>query len=36
MTVAMKKHPELLKKYFSKCIPLHDHKFSMLHYAVWA
>lgn len=36
MTIAMKKHPELLKKYFAKCIPLHDHKFSMLHYAVWA
>ena len=29
-------HGELIKKYFSKCIPLADHKFSSLHYAVWS
>lgn len=33
------KNPErgaLIQKYFSKCIPLADHKFSSLHYAVWS
>lgn len=36
MSIALKNHEELLKKYFSRCIPLHDHKFSSLHYAVWS
>lgn len=27
---------ELIKKYFAKSIPLNDHKFSALHYAVWS
>jgi Fe-S cluster assembly protein SufB len=37
MDVAVKKYPELVKKYFmSKCIPVHDHKFIMLHAAVWS
>lgn len=26
----------MIKKHFSKCIPLADHKFSALHYAVWS
>lgn len=38
MTHALK-NPEyeaLIKKYFAKSIPLNDHKFSALHYAVWS
>lgn len=35
-SIAVNKYPELLKKYFSRCIPLSDHKFSALHYAVWS
>jgi Fe-S cluster assembly protein SufB len=31
---AVVKYPELVKKYFSKCVPLTDHKFAALHYAV--
>jgi Fe-S cluster assembly protein SufB len=31
---AMVKYPELVKKYFSKCVPVADHKFAALHYAV--
>lgn len=30
------KYEQIIKKYFSKCIPLADHKFSALHYAVWS
>jgi len=29
-------YQEIIKKYFSKSIPLADHKFSALHYAVWS
>lgn len=36
MSIAIDKHPELVKKYFWKCIPFNDHKFSALHYAVWS
>ncbi|MBT3407683.1 Fe-S cluster assembly protein SufB [Candidatus Woesearchaeota archaeon] len=37
MDVAVKKYPELVKKYFMKqCIPINDHKFIMLHAAVWS
>lgn len=38
LTYALKswKYEEIIKKYFSKCIPLADHKFSALHYAVWS
>jgi Fe-S cluster assembly protein SufB len=37
MDVALKKYPELVKKYFmSSCIPINDHKFVMLHAAVWS
>lgn len=35
-SVAVNKYPELIKKYFSKCIPISDHKFAALHYAVWS
>lgn len=30
------KYEQIIKKYFSKSIPLADHKFSALHYAVWS
>lgn len=37
MDVAVRKHPEMVKKYFmTDCIPIHDHKFIMLHAAVWS
>ncbi len=36
MTHALQKYPEIVKKYFSKCIPISDHKFASLHYAVWS
>jgi Fe-S cluster assembly protein SufB len=37
MDVAVRKYPELVKKYFmTDCIPVHDHKFIMLHAAVWS
>tara|TARA_Y100000310_G_scaffold339045_1_gene430505 strand:+ start:5153 stop:6544 length:1392 start_codon:yes stop_codon:yes gene_type:complete len=37
MDVAVHKYPELVKKYFmTSCIPVHDHKFVMLHAAVWS
>ena len=36
LDVALKKYPELVKKYFSKCINIRDHKFISLHYAVWS
>jgi len=37
MDVAVQKYPELVKKYFmTKCIPVNDHKFIMLHAAVWS
>lgn len=29
-------YEEIIKKYFSRSIPLADHKFSSLHYAVWS
>ena len=29
-------YESLIKKYFAKSIPLNDHKFSALHYAVWS
>ena len=34
--VALKKHPEIFKKYFMQCVPYTDHKFAALHYAVWS
>ncbi len=37
MDEAVRKYPELVKKYFmTDCIPPHDHKFIMLHAAVWS
>ncbi|HIH15496.1 MAG TPA: Fe-S cluster assembly protein SufB [Nanoarchaeota archaeon] len=37
MDVAVQKYPDLVKKYFmTNCIPIHDHKFIMLHAAVWS
>src|SRR3989338_5216003 len=37
MDVALQKYPELVKEYFmTKCIPPSDHKFIMLHTAVWS
>ncbi len=35
-SIAVNKYPELVKKYFSKSIPVTDHKFAALHYAVWS
>jgi len=37
MDVAVQKYPDLVKKYFmTNCIPINDHKFIMLHAAVWS
>ncbi len=37
MDTAIQKYPELVKKYFmTSCIPVNDHKFIMLHAAVWS
>lgn len=36
MNEALQQHPELVKEYFSKCVPVNDHKFAALHYAVWS
>src|SRR3989338_1338367 len=37
MDVAVQKYPELVKKHFmNSCIPVNDHKFIMLHAAVWS
>lgn len=35
-SIAVNKYPELIKKYFAKSIPISDHKFAALHYAVWS
>ncbi|MCF7812397.1 Fe-S cluster assembly protein SufB [Candidatus Gracilibacteria bacterium] len=32
--VAVQKYPDLVRKYFSRSVPLNDHKFAALHYAV--
>ena len=36
MPDAVKKYPELVKKYFMKLVPGKDHKFAALHGAVWS
>lgn len=37
MDAAVKKHPDLVKKYFmTSCVPVSDHKFAMLHAAAWS
>lgn len=33
---AIRKYPELLKEYFTKAVPLHDHKYIALHYALFS
>lgn len=33
---AIKEYPELVKKYFTKAVPLHDHKYVALHYALFS
>lgn len=33
---AIKEYPELIKKYFTKAVPLTDHKFIALHYALFS
>ncbi len=33
---AIKQYPEIIKEYFSKCVPISDHKFIALHYAVFS
>jgi Fe-S cluster assembly protein SufB len=37
MDTAVQKYPDLVRKYFmTSCIPIHDHKFVMLHASVWS
>ncbi len=37
MDVALKKYPELIKRYFMRdCVPINDHKFAALHGAFWS
>lgn len=36
MDVAVREYPELVKKYFMKCVPIKDHKFAALHAAIWS
>ena len=36
MDVALQKYPDLVKQYFMKLVPSHDHKFAALHGAVWS
>lgn len=34
--VAVREHPEIVRKYFTKSVPITDHKFAALHYAVFS
>ncbi|MDD4319883.1 MAG: Fe-S cluster assembly protein SufB, partial [Candidatus Peribacteraceae bacterium] len=36
MDDALRLHPDLVKQYFMKCVPMTDHKFAALHGAVWS
>lgn len=36
METAVKEYPDLVQKYFTKCVPITEHKFIALHYAVWS
>ena len=36
MESAVRDYPELVKEYFTKCVPIFEHKFIALHYAVWS
>ena len=33
---AIKEYPDLVKEYFTKCVPVMDHKFIALHYALFS
>ncbi|MDO5733543.1 MAG: Fe-S cluster assembly protein SufB [Eubacteriales bacterium] len=33
---AVREYPEIVQKYFGKCIPINDHRYASLHYAVWS
>ena len=34
--IAIKEYPELIKEYFTKAVPLNDHKYVALHYALFS
>ena len=34
--VAIQEYPDLVKKYFTKCVPISDHKYIALHYALFS
>lgn len=34
--VAIQEYPDLVKKYFTKCVPVTDHKYIALHYALFS
>ena len=36
MDSALQLYPDLVRQYFMKCVPMHDHKFAALHGAVWS
>lgn len=36
METAVRDYPDIVKKYFMKCVNPNDHKFAALHYAVWS
>ncbi|OAA31408.1 Fe-S cluster assembly protein SufB [Kosmotoga arenicorallina S304] len=36
METAVKKYPELVKKYFMRLVPASDHKYAALHGAIWS
>jgi Fe-S cluster assembly protein SufB len=37
MDEAVQRYPEIVKKHFmTQCVPINDHKFAMLHAAVWS
>ncbi|WP_460124610.1 Fe-S cluster assembly protein SufB [Stetteria hydrogenophila] len=36
MDEAVRKYPDLVKKYFGRVYPMSDHKFAALHYALWS
>ncbi len=36
LDTAVQRYPDLVKKYFARCISIHDHYFISLHYAVWS
>ena len=36
MESAVRDYPDLVQQYFTKCVPIFEHKFIALHYAVWS